>query len=307
MRSFIVGYKKTILAAHSRGFGVADVSKIVFLGGGKMAEAMVSGLTQRGGVSPEKITVTDINENRLQHFRDTFGKLNTAQASDSASVVEGADVVVFSVKPQHSHQVISDIHGYINPKSLVISICAGVTLETFVKGLGCSSVVRAMPNTPASIGEGMTAWISTSKCTENQLAQARSVVGSFGQEIQVDAEEYIDMATALCGTGPAYFFLVMESMIDVAVHMGFPRHIAQKMVVQTMRGTALYAEASGEHPAILRNDITSPGGTTAAALYASDRGGFRTVVSDSVWAAYRRSLELGGKNANVGPGSSTRP
>ena len=164
--------------------------------------------------------------------------------------------------------------------------------------------MRTMPNTPAMVGQGMTVWCSTDAVDEEQAAVVKRILTAMGHEIFVQNEDHLDMATAISGSGPAYYYMIMEAMIDSAVHMGFSRDIARTLVLQTMKGSVEYVAATGEHPAQLRNDITSPGGTTAAALYEMERGNFRTVVADSVWAAYRRSLEMGGKDSNVGPGRS---
>jgi pyrroline-5-carboxylate reductase len=150
-----------------------------------------------------------------------------------------------------------------------------------------------MPNTPAQIGEGMTVWTAAEAVSEEQRGWAQSILGTLGRELYVADENYLDMATALSGTGPAYIFLLMEAMIDAGVHLGFPRYMAQELVLQTVLGSARYAMRSGQHMAELRNGVTSPGGTTASALYELERGGLRTVLSDAIWAAYRRSAELG--------------
>jgi pyrroline-5-carboxylate reductase len=150
-----------------------------------------------------------------------------------------------------------------------------------------------MPNTPAQIGEGMTVWAASPEVTEQQKGWARTILGSFGRQLAVDDENYLDMATAINGTGPAYVFTVLEAMIDAGVHLGLPRYMAEELAQQTMLGSVLYAMQSGKHAAELRNAVTSPGGTTAAAVYELERGGLRTVLSDAIWAAYRRSAELG--------------
>jgi pyrroline-5-carboxylate reductase len=157
----------------------------------------------------------------------------------------------------------------------------------------------------AVIGQGMTVWAATAACSEPQLGQAQALLGCFGDEVRVADEQYLDMATALVGSGPAFTLLFMEAMIDAGVHMGFPRDTAKKLVQKTVEGSAaLVAQSPTQHIAQLRNDITSPGGTTAAAIYSCDQGGFRTTVADAIWAAYRRSLELGGEDSRVGPGRS---
>jgi pyrroline-5-carboxylate reductase len=150
-----------------------------------------------------------------------------------------------------------------------------------------------MPNTPAQIGEGMSVWTATPSVRKNQLNQARIILQALGKELYVKDEKFLDMATAVSGTGPTYVFLVMEAMVDAAVHLGFPRHVAYQLVTETMRGSIIYAIKSGKHPAELRNMVTSPGGTSAAALYQLEKGSLRTVLSKAIWAAYERSKSLG--------------
>jgi pyrroline-5-carboxylate reductase len=154
--------------------------------------------------------------------------------------------------------------------------------------------VRVMPNTPARVGQGISVWTATAEVPETQREQARQMLIAFGEEIFVKDEDYLDMATALSGTGPAYIFLFMEAMVDAGVHLGFSRHVAEKLVLQTMRGSVEYAAQSGQHLAMLRNEVTSPGGTSAEAIYQLEKGGLRTVISRAIWAAYQRSVGLGG-------------
>ena len=171
-------------------------------------------------------------------------------------------------------------------------------------GAAHASVVRAMPNTPAQIGMGITVWTATDEVSAVHKEQAQAILGSLGEEIFVEHESYLDMATALSGSGPGYVFMMMEALIDAGVHLCFSRHIARQLVFQTMRGSFEYAERSGKHPAELRNQVTSPGGTTAAALYHMEKGGLRTVISRGIWAAYQRSVELGQGEDVKGPGSA---
>jgi pyrroline-5-carboxylate reductase len=150
-----------------------------------------------------------------------------------------------------------------------------------------------MPNTPAQLGKGMTVWYATPQVSDLQRDQAAELLGALGKELQVGDEEFVAMATAVSGTGPAYVFLVMEALIDAAVHLGFPRHIAHDLVIETLLGSTLFAQASGDHPAQLRNMVTSPAGTSAAAIAELEKGRLRTVLTEAVWAAYRRTEELG--------------
>jgi len=159
--------------------------------------------------------------------------------------------------------------------------------------LGHSLVVRAMPNTPSQIGRGMTAWTCTPQVDSGQQAQARAIFGALGREMHVENENMIDMATALSATGPTYVFLLMEALTDAGVHLGFSRHVSQELVQQTILGSVLFAMESHKHPAELRNMVTSPGGTSAEAIYQMEKGGLRTVFSKAVHAAYQRAVALG--------------
>jgi pyrroline-5-carboxylate reductase len=170
---------------------------------------------------------------------------------------------------------------------------AGSRIKVIAEGLGHSAVVRVMPNTPAQIGEGMSVWTATSSVGEQQRAQAQTILKALGEEVYLDDEDYLDMATALSGTGPAYVFLFMEAMIDAGVHLGFSRRVAEQLVLQTIRGSVDFARQLVAHPAELRNMVTSPGGTSAEALYQLEKGGFRTVLSRAIWAAYQKSKYLG--------------
>jgi pyrroline-5-carboxylate reductase len=166
--------------------------------------------------------------------------------------------------------------------------------------LNHDSIVRAMPNTPAQIGQGITVWTASAAVNDDQLEMARLVLSALGQEVHVEEEYYLDMATALSGSGPAYVFLFMEALIDAGVHMGFPRRIAEQLVTQTILGSVSYYQKNAVHPAQLRNQVTSPGGTSAEALYYLEKAGLRTAISRAVWAAFERSQELG-KGLNSKP------
>ena len=177
----------------------------------------------------------------------------------------------------------------------MLSIVAGAAMETIGEGLQHDIIVRSMPNTPAQIGEGITVWTASTGVSEEQLEMTRQILGALGEEVFVEEEVYLDMATALSGTGPAYVFLFMEAMVDAGVHLGFPRRIAEQLVAQTVRGSVDYYQRREDpvHLARLRNEVTSPGGTSAAALYYLEKAGFRTAISRAIWAAYERSRELG--------------
>jgi pyrroline-5-carboxylate reductase len=263
--------------------------KIAFIGPGEMAEAMIAGLLHKKLAKPENIVAAGPRAERGAELQKKYGIKFT---TDNSSAVSQADVVVLSVKPQRLSEVMKSLKG-IHSDALVLSIIAGANIKKIGAGLKHKSVVRSMPNTPGQIGEGITVWTSSKEVTEEQQDMARAILGALGNEVFVEDESYLDMATALSGSGPAYVFLFTEALIDAGVHMGFPRRIAEQLVLQTIKGSASFYHQAGRHPATLRNQVTSPGGTSAEALYYLEKAGFRTAISRAVWAAYQRSLELG--------------
>lgn len=267
-----------------------EQTKLTFIGSGNMGEAMIKGVLSRGLVAPEYIIASDPREERGQDLAERYGVNVTA---DNVQAVRSAEVIVLSVKPQVLPVVLKELRGSVRPENLVLSIVAGARIKTVSQGLNHRAVVRSMPNTPAQIGEGITVWTDTPAVTEKQQDQARTLLRALGEEVYVDDESYLDMATALSGTGPAYVFLFMEALIDAGVHLGFSRYLSERLVLQTMRGAVNFARQSNLHPAQLRNMVTSPGGTSAEALYQLEKGGMRTVVSRAVWAAYQKSKYLG--------------
>jgi pyrroline-5-carboxylate reductase len=267
-----------------------DNTRIAFIGSGVMAEAMMKGLVHQGLLKGDQIVASDPRRERGHELVARYGVNFTPSNAEAA---HGAQIVVISTKPQVVGDVARSLNGAAQDAALVLSILAGVRISTLKKSLGNANIVRAMPNTPAQIGQGITVWTATGDVAEAQHEQARALLGALGEEIYVEDEKFLDMATALSGSGPAYVFLVMEALIDAGVHMGFSRRDAEKLVLQTMLGSVEYAMQSNMHTAPLRNQVTSPGGTSAAALYELEKGGLRTVIADGVWAAYRRSIELG--------------
>jgi pyrroline-5-carboxylate reductase len=266
------------------------LDSITFIGGGVMAEAMIGGLLNRHIITPDKITVGEPTEKRRADLAARYGIHVTANNRDAA---RAGNIIVLAIKPQVLARVLPELKGTLRADQLVISIIAGGRLATLSEGLAHHAIVRAMPNTPAQIGEGLTVWTITASVTDAQRDAARAIFESLGQQVFVDEEKYLDMATAVSGTGPTYVFLVLEALIDAAVHLGFSRDVARTIVIETMRGSILYAEQSGKHPAELRNMVTSPGGTSAEAIYQMEKGSLRTVLSKAVWAAYQKSRLLG--------------
>ncbi len=267
-----------------------NFNRVAFIGSGTMAEAMIKGMLSQRLVEPASVVASGPRAERGAELASAYGVQVTA---DNLAALQGADLVVISVKPQVLPSVLAQVSGHIPEKALVLSIVAGARLSTLAQGLGHPALVRSMPNTPAQIGQGMTVWTASSAVNEGQREQARAVLGALGEEVFVDEEDYLDMATALSGTGPAYVFLLMEGLVDAGVHLGFPRYLAEKLVLQTVKGSVEYALRTPQHLARLRNQVTSPGGTSAEALYYLEKAGVRTALSRAVWAAFQRSIQLG--------------
>ncbi len=266
-------------------------TKICFVGGGAMATAMIAGLTKQKLIKPENIIASDPYPGQLEKLSSRYQVQTT---SNNIEAVKGRDIIVLSIKPQSLDEVSTEIQSHIPARAVVLSIIAGATVAQISRKLHHYRVVRVMPNTPARIGKGMSVWSATKDVTDQQREQAKAILAALGEELYVDHEDYLDMATALSGTGPAYVFMFMEAMIDAGVHMGFSRRVAETLVYQTIEGSVAFARDSQRHPVDLRNMVTSPGGTSAEALYQLEKGGFRTVLSKAIWAAYQKSRHLGG-------------
>jgi pyrroline-5-carboxylate reductase len=270
---------------------------VAIIGPGVMAEAIIAGLLRQGITTPEHILASGPRLERVEELQDRY---KIRPFTDNRAAVAQADVVILSIKPQRLQKVLRGLEGAIPAQALVLSIIAGATIQTIADGLKHEYIARSMPNTPAQIGEGIAVWTASNAVSEEQRAQACQILEALGQQVYVEEESYLDMATALSGSGPAYVFLFMEALIDAGVHMGFPRRIAEQLVQQTILGSVKYYQKHKDHPALLRNQVTSPGGTTAQALYYLEKAGFRTALSRAIWAAYERSLELG-KGLNAHP------
>lgn len=265
--------------------------KICFIGGGNMGEAIVKSLLAKGLAKPDDITASDVSEARRDILKK---KYHVKTVTNNKQAVSGAEVVVLAIKPQELTKVLAELKGLL-AKRLVLSIIAGATIETLEDGLGHSVIVRAMPNMPAQIGEGMTVWTTTADVNQKQKDMAQSILAAMGKEIYVSGEKYIDMATAVSGSGPAYIFLIIEALVDAGVHIGMPRDMAEKLVIQTVLGSTKSLEVMGKHPAELKNMVTSPGGTTSEGLLQLETGGLRSLLLKAVIAAYNKSKALGAK------------
>jgi pyrroline-5-carboxylate reductase len=268
-----------------------------FIGSGAMATAMIAGLTKQELIDPAKVTASDPFVGQLEKLSTRY---NVKTTHSNLEAVHQKDVIILSIKPQTLTEVSAELKGHIPARSLVLSIIAGSTIGHISRKLHHYRVVRVMPNTPARVGKGMSVWTATEDVNDTQLEYSKAVLSALGEEIFVDNEDYLDMATALSGTGPAYIFMFMEAMIDAGVHMGFSRRISEQLVYQTIEGSLAFARDSKRHPVELRNMVTSPGGTTADALYQLEKGGFRTVLSKAIWSAYQKSRLLGGLEEDNG-------
>jgi pyrroline-5-carboxylate reductase len=274
-----------------------DNSAFAFIGCGVMGESIIAGLLQQDIVKPEQIIASHPRENRRRELEEKYGIRVFEDNAEAVRAIRNADNsnVVLSVKPQRITAVLRDLSGVVLPKQNVISIVAGAKIETIANVLKNNRVVRAMPNTPAQIGSGITAWTCTESVGEEEREQVKTFLSGFGKELYVETENMIDMATALSATGPTYIFMVMEALTDAGVHLGFSRDIAKELVQEMMLGSIKFAMESHKHPAELRNMVTSPGGTSAEAIYQMEKGTLRTVLSKAVYAAYTRAVELGKK------------
>ncbi len=262
--------------------------KIAFIGGGAMGEAMIRGILGKGVAAPKDLVVSDVSQVRRELLSKEYGIRTLA---DNKGATKGADLVVLAVKPQNLPPVAEEIK-HPPPEQLVVSILAGGTLSKLCQALDHSSVVRAAPNMPAQIGQGITVWTATAETSDRQRELARSILSAVGREIYVAEEKYLDMATALGGSGPAYVFLFIEAFIDAGVHIGLPRDMAQEVVIQTILGSTSTIEKMGKHPAVLRNMVTSPGGTTTEALAQLEKGAFRSLLLEAVAAAHSKAQRL---------------
>jgi pyrroline-5-carboxylate reductase len=251
---------------------------------------MIKGMVAQEVVQAPQIMASDPVLARREQMKSQFGVTTT---DSNRAGVQDADVVVLSVKPQILPKVMAELKGNIPSDALVLSIVAGVPIATMQKALGHDRIVRTMPNTPAQVGKGMTVWVATPKVSADQRVLTQRILNALGEQVMVEDEHYLDMATGLSGSGPGYVFLLIEAMVDAGVHIGFSRADALKMVLQTIDGSVELVRNTGLHPAELKNRVTSPAGTTAAGLFELEQSGVRAAILRAVDAAYRRSEALG--------------
>jgi pyrroline-5-carboxylate reductase len=263
--------------------------KIAILGAGKIGEALVAGLVSSGWRKPAEITATARSDERLAELHERYGVEVTRSNVDAA---RDASVVVIAVKPQDIEELLRELAGALEPSQTILSIAAAIPTALIERHLGAQiAVVRAMPNTPAAVHEGMAGLSAGAHAAEEDMARAEEVLSHLGRSVRV-AESYMDAVTAVSGSGPAYFALLAESMIEAGILLGLSREISTDLVVQTMLGTAKLLRDEKMHPVELREMVTSPGGTTIAAIRELEQAGVRAAFLNAIQAAMKRSKEL---------------
>ncbi len=262
--------------------------KLGFIGGGVMAEAVIAGIRDSG--LDAEIAVGDPVAARRNHLEECYG---VAASDSNHEVIDGAHLVVLAVKPQQFKAAAGDIAGRLSDDQTVLSIMAGIKMHSIGLALNHRSLVRVMPNTPSQIRQGMSVWVATDDVPDDVSRFTSSMLDALGDQVRLDDEKVLDMATALSASGPAFVFVFLESLIDAGVKLGMPADIARRLAIQTIRGSAALASETGKHPGELRNMVTSPGGTTAAGLHAMEECGFRAAAAAAVLAAHQRGEELG--------------
>ena len=264
--------------------------RLAFIGGGTMAEAILGGMLAAGLAAPADIAIGEPVARRREYLADQYG---VAVHDDNRQVIQSADLVALAVKPQDLPTVFDSLGGQLTAGQSALSIIAGAKMSTLAQGLMHNSIIRVMPNTPAQIGCGMTMWTCADSVPAAHRELTRQMLSTVGQEIYAAEEKYLDMATALSASGPAYVFLFVEALIDAGVYVGLPRDTARALALQTVYGSVKLVMDSGQHPGQLKDMVVSPGGTTAEGLQALERGGVPAAVVDAVKAAYEKSLKLG--------------
>ena len=264
--------------------------KVAFIGGGIMAEALLGGILSSKVAIAQEIKIGEPLEARRNYLTETY---NVETLSDNAEAISNTDLIILAVKPQDLHKVTTELKTSISPNQTALSIIAGAKIPTIKHSLKHSSIIRVMPNTPAQIGCGMSMWTCTSQVAPNIREITRAILSSIGKEIFIDDEKYLDMATALSASGPAYVFLFLEALIDAGVYVGLPRDISRTLALQTVFGSTQLVLETGNHPSILKDMVVSPGGTTAEALQVLEMAGVPGAIVNAVNSAYQKAISLG--------------
>ncbi|TBR57068.1 pyrroline-5-carboxylate reductase [Westiellopsis prolifica IICB1] len=271
--------------------------KIAFIGGGTMGEMIITRLLSTKIIQkPDLIIVGDPLSARCLYLEKEYGVRTT---KSNIEAVQGVSIVILAVKPQILAEVMSMLNGKISPDALVISIVGGVSIASLCQGLNHPAVVRTMPNIAVQVGHGTTVWSASSGVTEIQRSHTQLILQALGKEFATQNEHYLDMATALSSAGTGFIFLYIEAMIDAGVQMGLTRTQSEELTLHTIAGSVELMLQTHEHPAVLRNKVTSPGGVTAVGLYELEKGGMRTVISNALLAALSRTQQLGDMASNT--------
>ncbi len=261
-----------------------------FIGAGNMAEAIIRGIIKNQVVLPDRILASDISHERRVHMSKTFDMETLA---DNRSLIDRSNVLILAVKPQVIHEVLNDISVHMGPDKLLISIVAGVPIQTFVDALPQHPrVVRTIPNTPVTVMAGAIAIASDSPARPEDFETVETLFHPIGRTVRIE-EKLIDAATGLSGSGPAYVFIVLEALADGGVKMGLPRDVAETLAAQTLMGSAKMFLETRTNPGQLKCMVTSPGGTTIAGIHELEKGGLRASLMNAVESATKRSIELG--------------
>lgn len=264
--------------------------KIAILGTGNMGEALVKGLLRAGKATPDLLVCSDPRAERREEIQKRYG---VHVSADNRAAAAQADIVVIAVKPQTMDVLLDEIASAIDAKKLVISIAAGVPIDAIARKLGAGvRIIRTMPNTPALVGAGATALARGAHATDADLEQALALFEAVGVAVVVE-EHHLDAVTGLSGSGPAFVFMAIEALADGGVKVGLARPIALALAAQAVMGSAKLVLETGEHPGRLKDQVTSPGGTSIAGIHALESGGFRAALMAAVEAATKRSRELG--------------
>jgi pyrroline-5-carboxylate reductase len=269
--------------------------RIGLIGAGQMATALAQGFIKAGLTASDRLLAADVDEHARQRFAGCVSAKTTA---DNASVAAQSDVIILAVKPQQMAEVAAGLRGKIGAEKLVVSIAAGVRLASLAEWLGPGlRLVRVMPNTPCLVGLGASAYSLGEHATADDGTLVGRLLGAIGSAWQVD-EKLLDAVTGLAGSGPAFVYVIIEALSDAGVRMGLPRQIATEMAARTLRGAAEMVLVTGEHPAVLKDRVASPAGTTIAGMQALEAHGLRAALMAAVQAATERSIELGSKKTD---------
>ena len=276
--------------------------KIGFIGGGNMAEALIKGLLSASFIEAKSLLVSDVSAERLEYLHKEY---HVKVTDDNCELAKKCDIILLAVKPQAMKKVLEGIAEWVDDKTLVISIAAGIPIKTIAEHLSPDGskklgVVRTMPNTPALVHEGVTALAASHKVSAGDLKVAHRIFEAVGKTVDV-SESHLDAVTGLSGSGPAYIFMIIEALSDAGVKMGLARDVSNILTLQTILGSAKLALESGKHPGELKDQVTSPGGTTISGLHALEKGGLRTTLMNAVEAATKRSQVLGQNSDSIHP------